>query len=125
MSNDHTFPEVGSGDIQKYCQLGPLSRCSEDLWPLLTAMKTSPAVDMASQPTVDRQSPGVSPNIRLSESEHSESRTEQWLFGGRDSVDSYCSVFSEDGTRQVEEGIVHFPEGKLLEKSSPELLDVS
>jgi hypothetical protein len=42
VSNDNTFPEVGSGDIRRFCQLGPLSRRSEDLWPLLAAMKTPP-----------------------------------------------------------------------------------
>ena len=40
VSNANTFPSVGSGDIQRFCQLGPLSRHSEDLWPLLVAMKT-------------------------------------------------------------------------------------
>lgn len=55
VSNDNTFPAVGSGDIQRFCQLGPLCRRSEDLWPLLVAMKTPPTTSTAAAatPTAD------------------------------------------------------------------------
>lgn len=40
VSNANTIPSCGSGDIQRFCQMGPLTKRSEDLWPLFVAMKT-------------------------------------------------------------------------------------
>jgi fatty acid amide hydrolase 2 len=38
ISNDGTIPDVGTGEVRYYCQLGPTSKHSEDLWPLLNAL---------------------------------------------------------------------------------------
>jgi len=38
ISNDGTIPAVGVGEVREYCQLGPMSRHADDLWPLLRHM---------------------------------------------------------------------------------------
>ena len=40
VSNKGTLPDVGSGGVRNYCQLGPLTRHAQDLWPLLNAIMT-------------------------------------------------------------------------------------
>jgi fatty acid amide hydrolase 2 len=38
ISNSNTMPLCGTGDIKRYCQLGPTCRYAEDMWPLFKAM---------------------------------------------------------------------------------------
>lgn len=38
ISNNNTIPYVGKGKVRDYCQLGPMSKHAEDLWPLLLHM---------------------------------------------------------------------------------------
>lgn len=38
ISNQGTTPDVGIGNVMNYCQLGPMSKHAEDLWPLLNAL---------------------------------------------------------------------------------------
>lgn len=49
ISNQNTFPLVGARAVNRFCQLGPTCRHSEDLWPLLQSMLSrdaaSPLVD--------------------------------------------------------------------------------
>lgn len=40
VSNSNTIPSVGRGGVDRYCQLGPMSKHAEDLWPLLNALIT-------------------------------------------------------------------------------------
>jgi fatty acid amide hydrolase 2 len=49
ISNLNTFPAVGDKGVNRFCQLGPTCRHSEDLWPLLESMLSREA----SHPLVD------------------------------------------------------------------------
>lgn len=40
VSNTRTIPDVGLGGVRNYCQLGPMSKHAEDLWPLLNSLMT-------------------------------------------------------------------------------------
>eukprot|EP00943_MAST-04B_sp_MAST-4B-sp1_P002260 g2260.t1 len=39
VSNENTYPSTGSGGVDRFCQLGPVTRHAEDLYPFLNILK--------------------------------------------------------------------------------------
>lgn len=99
---------MGTGDIQRFCQLGPLTRRSEDLWPLLVAMKTPPPASTPVEVEVEVPAGGVKAADK----------------SGREKVADCSSDSDGSSEEEVGGGDVCFPEGQLLQLSSPELLQV-
>jgi fatty acid amide hydrolase 2 len=45
VSNDRCFPTLGNCGINTYCQLGPMSKHADDLWPLLLLLSKQQSAD--------------------------------------------------------------------------------
>ena len=118
MSNDNTYPDVGTGDIRRFCQLGPLTRRSEDLWPLLTAMKASSDIleDISSKSSVTERTTEEDDDELTAGTQVEKELTDAQR---KYSVESMESSVSEDGTYFL------FEEEQQLISSSQDLLNVS